>query len=149
MSDWIRFDKAIPVSSVQPLLPNSPGKYAFFIEDVDCLPEVFAREARTRPEPRLIYIGKADVGLAQRVWHEECQHRRPGTFFRSIGAMLGLRSPRGGRNYEFAPHDTQFVIEWIAKKTENRLASRKVKQLSLRWRTSPHQTARTAVESAR
>ena len=114
MSDWIRFECAIPVFDAEPLLPNSPGKYAFFVGELERLPEVFACEARTRPHPRLMYIGKADVSLAQRVWHEECRHRRPGTFFRSVGAMLGFRSPKGGRNYEFAQRDKQFVIEWIA-----------------------------------
>jgi len=115
MSDWIRFDSAVPVFDAEPLLPNVPGKYAFFVEELERLPETFACEARTRAQPKLMYIGKADASLAQRVWHEECQHRRPGTFFRSIGAMLGCRSPKGGRNYEFAPGDKQFVIEWIAE----------------------------------
>jgi hypothetical protein len=115
MADWVQFERSIPVFGAETLLPDSPGKYAFFVENVDRLPELFAREALTRPFPRLIYIGKADVSLAARVWHEECQHRRPGTFFRSVGAMLGFRSPKGGRNYEFASGDKQFVIGWIAK----------------------------------
>lgn len=115
MLDWVQFDRAIRVSDAEPVLPNSPGKYAFFVEDIERLPEAFRLEAQTRPHPRLIYIGKADISLKQRVWHEECQHRRPGTFFRSVGAMLDLRSPKGGRNYEFAPDDKQFVIEWIAR----------------------------------
>ncbi len=115
MSDWDWFDRAIPVMDAEAVLPDSPGKYAFLVEDIDRLPEAFSLEARTRPHPGLIYIGKADVGLKQRVWHEECRHRRPGTFFRSVGAMLGLTSPKGGRNYEFAPDDKRFVIEWIAR----------------------------------
>ncbi|MEO6041978.1 MAG: GIY-YIG nuclease family protein [Croceibacterium sp.] len=115
MSDWLRFDSAIPVLVAEPVLPDSPGKYAFFVEDLAHLPETFARDAHSRPDPRLIYIGKADVSLKQRVWWEECQHRRPGTFFRSVGAMLGFKSPSGGRNYEFKPGDKQLVIEWIAR----------------------------------
>lgn len=114
MSDWIRFESAVPVSVVENALPASSGKYAFFVEDVDRLPPVFASEAVTRARPNLIYIGKADVSLRQRVWQEECQHKRPGTFFRSVGAMLGFVSPRGGRNYEFAPEDWRWIIEWIA-----------------------------------
>lgn len=95
------------------LLPNSPGKYAFFIGDLGQLPPAFQREARKRTDPRLLYIGKADVSLFVRVWEQECQHRRPGTFFRSVGAMLGYRSPKGGRNYEFSAGDRQAVIDWI------------------------------------
>ena len=114
MASWVEFDRAIPVRKVEARLPHSPGKYAFFIEEVGRLPKPFVHEAMTRPVPALLYIGKADVSLAQRVWLEECQHRRPGTFFRSVGAMLGYNSPRGGRNYEFAPIDKQRVVAWIA-----------------------------------
>jgi hypothetical protein len=114
--DWIGAEKAIPVSQAEHLLPDDPGKYAFFIKDLQHLPAPFACEAETRPLPNLIYIGKADVSLRQRVWHEECQHRRPGTFFRSVGAMLGFISPKGGRNYEFAPPDKQLIVEWIASR---------------------------------
>jgi hypothetical protein len=114
MASWVQFERAIPVRDVAARLPHSPGKYAFFADEVGRLPEPFSQEAMTRPVPALLYIGKADVSLVQRVWLEECQHRRPGTFFRSVGAMLGYRSPKGGRNYEFAPDDKQRVIEWIA-----------------------------------
>ena len=114
MENWVQFENAIPVCQVDGRLPREPGKYAFFVEEVARLPERFAQEAMTRPIPTLLYIGKADVSLVQRVWREECQHRRPGTFFRSVGAMLGYKSPKGGRNYEFAPSDKQRVIEWIA-----------------------------------
>ena len=114
MAGWIQFERATPVCEVEALLPRSPGKYAFFVEAVGRLPKPFVQEAMTRPVPTLLYIGKADVSLAQRVWLEECQHRRPGTFFRSVGAMLGYKSPKGGPNYEFAPSDKHRVIEWIA-----------------------------------
>jgi hypothetical protein len=115
MPDWMQFDQSIPVFDAETLLPSSAGKYAFFVEELERLPKAFASDALTRPYPKLIYIGKADGSLAARVWHAECLHRRPGTFFRSVGAMLGFRSPRGGRNYEFAPADKQVVIGWIAR----------------------------------
>ena len=114
MANWILFERAVPVREVEALLPRSAGKYAFFVEEVSRLPKQFFREAMTRPTPSLLYIGKADVSLMQRVWLEECQHRRPGTFFRSVGAMLGYKSPKGGRNYEFSPGDKKRVVEWIA-----------------------------------
>ncbi|WP_309752249.1 GIY-YIG nuclease family protein [Novosphingobium sp.] len=114
MEGWLQFENAVAVRKVEAHLPHEPGKYAFFVENVSRLPEQFMREATTRPIPRLLYIGKADVSLVQRVWLEECQHRSPGTFFRSVGAMLGYKSPKGGRNYEFSPGDKMRVIEWIA-----------------------------------
>ena len=84
-----------------------------FVCDLAALPKSFRLEAMTRRVPPLLYIGKADVILYTRVWEEECQHKRPGTFFRSVGAMLGYRSPRGGKNYQFAPQDKERVVKWI------------------------------------
>ncbi len=115
MVEWANVERAIAVAKVEPLLPNAPGKYAFFVDSLENLPCSFQIEARRRLIPRLIYIGKADVSLWQRVWQEECHHRRPGTFFRSVGAMLGYVSPKGGKNYEFAPDDKQRIIEWIGR----------------------------------
>jgi len=112
---WLCWDQAVRVSGAEHMLPVRPGKYAFFCEDLNDLPSLFLKEAKSRPPP-LLYIGKADVSLKQRVWFEECQHRRPGTFFRSVGAMLGYRSPKGGKNYRFAADDQAQVIRWIANK---------------------------------
>lgn len=115
MAAWIAYERSLPVSVIASKLPSVPGKYAFFVDDLASLPELFRSDALSRPVHRLLYLGKADVSLARRVYEEECQHRRPGTFFRSVGAMLGYRSPTGGRNYEFAPADKAAVIAWISK----------------------------------
>jgi hypothetical protein len=113
---WICLEQALLVSQAEHSLPVRPGKYAFFCENLNDLPPLFLREAKSRPFPQLLYIGKADVSLKQRVWFEECQHRRPGTFFRSVGAMLGYCSPDGGKNYRFAADDQARLIRWIANK---------------------------------
>jgi hypothetical protein len=63
------------VRDVEMRPPRAPGKYAFFVDSLDNLPSQFAKEAKTRPLPQLVYLGKADVSLAQRVWQEECLHR--------------------------------------------------------------------------
>jgi hypothetical protein len=110
---WLTVASAVPCSQLQARIPHSPGKYAFFVDTPDSLPEIFRAEARTRRTPSLLYIGKADVSLFVRVWEQECQHLRPGTFFRSIGAMLGYRSPNGGKNYEFASADKARIVTWI------------------------------------
>lgn len=114
MNDWIRLERAVRVRDVTSLLPPVPGKYAFFVRELTDLPKGFHSEAMSREIPRLLYIGKADRNLFVRVWEQECQHKRPGTFFRSVGAMLGYQSPRGGKNYEFAVQDKKQVVEWIA-----------------------------------
>jgi hypothetical protein len=114
VSDWIAFERAVPVAKVATIIPRDPGKYAFFVNDIDVLPQAFRSEAATRADQRLLYIGKADVSLFTRAYEQECLHRRPGTFFRSVGAMLGYRSPKGGRNYEFSKEDKQAVASWIA-----------------------------------
>ena len=114
MSDWLRIENAVAVKNVEALLPHTPGKYGLFVDSIDSLPPLFAEEAMKRVSPQLLYLGKADVSLAQRVWAEECQHKRPGTFFRSIGAMLGYMSPKGGNNYEFEPSDKRKIVEWIS-----------------------------------
>ncbi len=113
MADWLAFERAIPVLEVAARLPHRPGKYAFFIRDLSQLPAAFQSEAKTRPDRHLLYIGKADVSLFVRVWEQECLHRHPGTFFRSVGAMLGYRSPIGGRNYEFSASDKGAVVDWL------------------------------------
>ncbi|WP_374529694.1 GIY-YIG nuclease family protein [Novosphingobium sp.] len=115
MADWVAFERAIPVAEAETLLPHRPGKYAFFVSDLSHLPQAFQSEAQTRPNQHLLYIGKADVSLFVRVWEQECLHQRPGTFFRSVGAMLGFRSPVGGKNYEFSADDKQAVIKWICR----------------------------------
>jgi hypothetical protein len=123
--DWVNQEQAIPVKRLLGVLPNSPGKYAFFVDQLDSLPALFRAEAKTRLIPNLLYVGKADISLHVRVWEQECQHLRPATLFRSVGAMLGFRSPMGGRNYEFAPVDKAKIVNWIAE------------SLSVAWDTTP------------
>jgi hypothetical protein len=116
LADWLRLERAVPVRKAVLLLPSEPGKYAFFVNSLADLPEAFRVEANTRFAPQLLYVGKADKSLLVRVWEQECQHKRPGTFFRSVGAMLGYMSPQGGKNFEFARDDKTRVIEWIASR---------------------------------
>lgn len=111
--DWIDISEAAAVCDAHARLPHKPGKYAFFARSLLDLPQDFQAEATTRLAPSLLYIGKADTSLFTRVWEQECLHKRPGTFFRSVGAMLGYRSPKGGRNYEFGNSDKQEIIRWI------------------------------------
>jgi hypothetical protein len=125
VTSWVSIENAIPARNADRCLPRESGKYAFFVMTTDRLPALFREEAMRRPDPRLLYIGKADRSLFQRVWRQECQHRSPGTFFRSVGAMLGYLSPKGGKNFEFSPEDKTAIIDWIAE------------NLSVAWSTEP------------
>lgn len=113
--DWVLNAKRVPVRGVADLLPRAPGLYAVFIDDPGCLPDPFEEIAATRTNPHLLYVGQASGSLYQRVWVEELQHRSPGTFFRSIGVMLGYISPKGGRIFAFAPRDKCAISAWIAE----------------------------------
>jgi len=74
---------------------------------------------------RIIYIGKAqDQSLRDRLG-QEIYHTSPGTFFRSIGAVLNytpihghLKDKRNQKNYKFSAKDTLSITNWLLKNTE-------------------------------
>jgi len=76
-------------------------------------------------EHRIIYIGKAEgQSLAGRL-DQELLHTSPGTFFRSIGAVLDktpipghLRTSKRKNNYKFSPADTDWIIGWLSENVE-------------------------------
>lgn len=100
-------------------IPNSPGFYAIRVRDIKVLPEMFRCELENRHE-NLLYIGIASKNLRKRLWEEELHAKRPATFFRSIGAMLGFLPPKGSlslnsSNYKFSPEDNNMIINWMGK----------------------------------
>lgn len=74
---------------------------------------------------RIIYIGKAqDQSLGDRLG-QELYHKRAGTFFRSIGAVLEkepipghLKGMSNQKNYKFSAEDTNDIINWLKENTE-------------------------------
>lgn len=68
---------------------------------------------------RIIYIGQSSVPLYERFWKQELNADGHGTFFRSIGAMLGYLPPKGSligkqtRNYKFSHDDEQLIKSWM------------------------------------
>jgi hypothetical protein len=108
------YKNSVRVSEIETILPDSPGLYAFYLDENVRLPDLFAEELRLLPDNRLLYVGQASRSLYERVWNQECRHRSPGTFFRSIGVMLGFISPAGGKNFKFAPDDQNAIKAWIA-----------------------------------
>ncbi|MGR6742073.1 GIY-YIG nuclease family protein [Microbacterium arborescens] len=103
---------------VGPLVPNEFGVYAIRLRGGATLAEPFfsVRDGRD-----LIYIGQAEKQtLRKRLLGNELRARGNGTFFRSIGAVLGYRPPFGSlagrarmQNYRFAPTDRNAIVNWI------------------------------------
>src|SRR5205814_7359543 len=88
------FAAALPVANVIGLVDNKPGLYAIFIDDAKSLPEPFC-SMLIRRGTRLLYMGRARKSLSVRLIDQELRHKRAATFFRGIGAILGLRPQRG------------------------------------------------------
>ena len=76
-------------SSIDNLVPNSPGIYCLKIKDINSLPKEFAKILSERNH-NIIYIGIASKSLKKRFLDQELRAKGHGTFFRSIGAILGF-----------------------------------------------------------
>ncbi|WP_208711891.1 winged helix-turn-helix domain-containing protein [Sinomonas sp. R1AF57] len=107
------------VGSIDPLVPNTPGIYAIRVIAAAVLPEPFRSHALSRDD-RLIYVGQAKTSLRKRLVDQELRARGHGTFFHTMGAVLGYRPPRGSsvgtanqRNYRFSPSDPARIIAWM------------------------------------
>jgi len=105
--------------SIDHLVPHNSGLYCIRISDIDKLPKPFNTFLAER-QHNIIYIGIATESLNKRFLNQELHANGHGTFFRSIGAVLGHRPPKGSlitkankRNYKFSPTDEQKIIKWI------------------------------------
>lgn len=100
-------------------VPNFPGLYCIRIKNPDQLPKDFSEELSARGN-NIIYIGKASISLYRRLLRQELRARGHGTFFRSIGAVLGYKPPKAclvnkknKRNFKFNQDDESKIIQWI------------------------------------
>ncbi|WP_157535917.1 GIY-YIG nuclease family protein [Microbacterium sp. Root166] len=101
-------------------VPDQFGLYAIRARSLVVIPEPYRSVAEER-ESTLIYIGEATgQTLRKRFLRNELRGRGHGTFFRSIGAVLGYRPVAGSlvgkanqRNYRFSPTDTVAIVNWI------------------------------------
>ncbi len=103
---------------VDRLIPHVSGLYCIRIKDERLLPNPFASILLERKH-NIIYIGIASEDLCKRL-NQELRAKGHGTFFRSIGAVLGYRPPKGSlveksnkKNYKFSKADELKIIEWI------------------------------------
>ena len=104
---------------IDPLVPDSSGLYCIRIKDINKLPKPFNNIIKDRNH-NIIYIGIASQSLSKRFLNQELRAKGHGTFFRSIGAILGYKPAKGSlstkankRNYTFPAKDKQTIIEWV------------------------------------
>lgn len=105
--------------SIDNLVPHKSGLYCVRISDINKLPKPFNTFLADR-QHNIIYIGIASRSLNRRFLNQELRAKGHGTFFRSIGAVLGYRPPKGSladkankRNYKFSPTGEQEIIKGI------------------------------------
>ena len=112
-------DSFKPAGSIDHVVPQQPGIYAIRVDDRASLPGDFS-QLSTQSGHQLLYIGIASQSLHKRFLGQELRARGHGTFFRSIGAVLGYRPEVGSligkkntRNYKFSSVDEHEIIAWI------------------------------------
>jgi hypothetical protein len=103
------------------IVPDKPGLYCIRIIDKSKLPAPFDKLLTNRGHD-IIYIGIASTSLKRRFLCQELRAIGHGTFFRSLGAILGFRPSKGSltkkankRNYTFEANDEIKIIQWINK----------------------------------
>ena len=120
-------------ANIESLVPNAPGLYCIRIKDTTLLSEPFSKVLNER-EHDILYIGIATQSLKKRFFGQELRAKGHGTFFRSLGAVLGYQPPKGSlkdsknkrnykfskdskikRNYKFSPNEEKLIISWINK----------------------------------
>jgi hypothetical protein len=100
-------------------VPDNPGLYCIRINDTSSIPKPFSTVLQERNH-NIIYTGIASKSLSIRFLGQELRARGHGTFFRSIGAILGFRPELGSlndkankKNYTFSKKDENAIVKWI------------------------------------
>ncbi len=104
---------------VNGIILSDPGLYSIRIKEPKVLPAEFSGILHQRGH-NIIYIGIATQNLNRRFLNQELRANGHGTFFRSIGAVLGYKPPKGSlknkankKNYKFSRDDESSIIDWI------------------------------------
>ena len=106
------------ISDLDSEILDGSGLYCIRLKENSSLPERYQNILDKR-EFKYLYIGKATTTLRSRL-NEELEHLGPGTFFRSIGCVLGF-TPMPGHlaglanqnNYRFSDDDKMRIIDWL------------------------------------
>ncbi|MBO0592921.1 hypothetical protein I2486_16070 [Cellulophaga sp. E16_2] len=107
------------IKSSESNIPDVPGMYCIRIKDPKKLDTVFLNVLAERKHT-IIYIGIASKSLQERFLKQELRAKGHGTFFRSLGAVLGYVPEEGSligksnqENYKFSSKNEQEIIDWI------------------------------------
>ena len=108
------------VALIDDLVQHQTGFYCIKLAGGSQLPKRYQDHLNNRPHS-IIYIGKAEgQTLKKRFLGQELRAKGHGTFFRSIGAVLGYLPERGSlktaknkNNYKFNSTDEAKIIAWI------------------------------------
>ncbi|SFS79273.1 GIY-YIG nuclease family protein [Lutibacter maritimus] len=108
-----------PASTIDTLVSDEPGLYCIRIANINAFNTPF-NKVLTERNHNIVYIGIASQSLKKRFLGQELRAKGHGTFFRSIGAVLGYTPPKGSladkknqNNYKFSAKDEHHIISWI------------------------------------
>lgn len=103
---------------------NFYGLYSLRLKEKCVLPKTFQQFLPER-EHQIIYVGKAEGQTLKDRLNQELYAKGHGTFFRSIGAVLGYLPEAGSlygksnqNNYKFIKEDQKKIILWIENNLE-------------------------------
>jgi hypothetical protein len=107
------------IASCEQNIPDKPGLYCIRITRPDVLAKPLAEVLKDR-EHDIVYIGLASQSLKKRFLGQELRAKGHGTFFRSLGAVLGYKPESGSlvekinqNNFRFSCSDEKKIIKWI------------------------------------
>jgi len=109
-------------AKIDDLVPDKAGLYCIKIKKPHSLPSYFTNILINKRKHNILYIGIATTSLKKRMLNQELRAKGHGTFFRSLGAVLGycppfnsLSNKKNKRNYKFSKSDEDSIIKWINK----------------------------------
>jgi len=113
-----------PYSDLDTKSLNCFGLYCLRLKTNSSLPKKY-QDILNERKIKFIYIGKAEGQTLRDRLEQEIEHKRPGTFFRSIGCVLGyfpmaghLKGHSNQNNYKFSPSDTKEIVNWLKSNIE-------------------------------
>ncbi len=105
------------------------GFYCIRLKSNSRLPDRYQKILDKR-EHKYIYIGKAEGQSLRERLSQELELKKPGTFFRSIGCVLGFLPEKGHlkgnsnqNNFKFSKSDKEKIIEWLRNNVEISIAN--------------------------
>lgn len=103
---------------------DKTGFYCLRLKENSKLPDRYQNILDTR-KFKYLYIGKAEGQTLGERLGQEIENKSPGTFFRSIGAVLRyspikghLKGHSNQNNYKFSPTDTAVIVKWLISNIE-------------------------------